>query len=99
MLAPAQEQNFTIGWLHSASPTGGYAAAAEAFASALDEEGFRSGRNLNIDHRWAEDDFGKLRAFAADLVGRNVPVVFAGGGDIAAAAAKDATSKYLLYLR
>jgi len=59
----------------------------------LNEAGFQSGRNVHFEYRWADDDFGKLGGFAADLVNRNVSIIFAGGGDITAAAAKNATFK------
>src|SRR5215213_6956391 len=89
----AQEQRLLIGWLHSASAMGGYSAGADVFVSALKEAGFHPGHSVHIEYRWADDDFGKLGAFAADLVVRNVSVIFAGGGDITATAAKNATSK------
>ena len=46
-------------------------------------------KTLTIEYRWAEDRYDRLPALAADLVGRRVDVIVAGG---AARAAKDATS-------
>jgi putative ABC transport system substrate-binding protein len=54
--------------------------------------GFVVGRNAAIDHRWTEDQNDRLPAFAAELVGRKVAIIYAAGGTIAVAAAKAATT-------
>ena len=83
-----------IGFLHSASPDprSSYWPAAEAFRQGLGEAGFSEGKNLAIEYRWAEDRFDRLPALAGDLVQRNVALIFVGGGDVVALAAKTATS-------
>jgi putative ABC transport system substrate-binding protein len=63
-----------------------------AFQQGLSETGFVAGRNVAIEFRWAEDRFDRLPTLASELVQRNVSVIFAGGGDITALAAKAATS-------
>ncbi len=84
-----------IGFLHSASPDpdSSYWIPVSAFQRCLGDSGFIDGKNATIDFRWAEDRFERLPTLASDLVGRNVSLIFAGGGDVAALAAKNATSK------
>src|SRR5262245_47803191 len=38
----------------------------------LNDAGFIEGRNVSIEYRWAEGNYGRLTALAADLVGRKV---------------------------
>ena len=64
----------------------------DAFSNGLSEMGFVVGRNAAIDHRWTEDQNDRLPAFAAELVGRKVAIIYAAGGTIAVAAAKAATT-------
>jgi putative ABC transport system substrate-binding protein len=61
------------------------------FRRGLGETGFVEGRNVAIEYRWAEGQYDRLPAMAADLVGRKVAVILAGGGDLATRAAMAAT--------
>jgi len=56
-------------------------------------EGHRyvDGNNVTIEYRWAENQYDRLPALAADLVSRRVTVIFANSPSIAAA--KAATTK------
>ncbi len=48
-----------------------------AFLKALDEAGWREGRDVEIDYGWAADDAGRLQSFAKKLVQERPAVFFA----------------------
>ena len=81
----------TIGHLsgQSSAEFGGYLIA---FRQGLNETGYVEHRNINIEYRWAEGQYDKLPAFAADLVRRQVSVIVATGNTRTALAAKAATA-------
>jgi putative ABC transport system substrate-binding protein len=62
-----------------------------AFRQGLSETGFIEGRNVAIEYRFAEGQYDRLPAWAADLVGRKVDLI-ATGNVSATLAAKSATS-------
>jgi putative ABC transport system substrate-binding protein len=80
-----------IGFLHSGSPEL-FAARVAAFHQGLNDTGFVEGRNVAIEYRWAQGQYDRLPALAADLVHRRVAVIAATGGIPSALAAKAATS-------
>jgi putative tryptophan/tyrosine transport system substrate-binding protein len=79
-----------IGFLNSGSAEA-FKSLVAAFRQALSESGYVEGQNLAIEYRWADGDYEKLPRLAADLVGRHVSAIFAGGPP-AVLAAKAATT-------
>jgi putative ABC transport system substrate-binding protein len=63
-----------------------------AFEQGLREGGFSVGQDVNIEFRWAEGQYDRLPAQAADLVSRQVTLIAANGAVQAIQAAKAATS-------
>jgi putative ABC transport system substrate-binding protein len=90
-LRAQQRATHVIGWLSSVSP-GPLAHLVAAFRQGLGETGYVEGQNVTIEYRWAEGRDDRLPAFAADLVGRKVDLIVAGGSPLATLAATNATS-------
>jgi len=88
--APAQPLP-VIGFLNSASPDH-FAPLLASFQLGLGEAGYIEGRNFSFEFAWAAGQYDKLPALAEDLVRRQVSVIVASGGAVAALAAKAATS-------
>jgi len=63
-----------------------------AFRQGLSESGYVEGRDVTIDYSWAEGQVDRLPQLAADLVRRQVSVIFGGGMDVKMRAVKDAIS-------
>jgi putative ABC transport system substrate-binding protein len=79
-----------IGFLNPASPDT-FSDLLRAFRQGLKDTGYVEGENVAIEYGWAEDQFDRLPALAAELVRRPV-VVIAASGVTAAVAAKAATT-------
>ena len=79
-----------IGFLHQGSPDQNVERVA-TFRKGLGQAGFVEGRNVTIEFRWANGQFDKLPAMAADLVARQVAVIATPFSTDAALAAKAAT--------
>src|SRR5262245_64505988 len=80
-----------IGFMSARSPEDSVD-GLEAFRRGLKEGGFTEGENVAIEFRWALGDYSRLPALAADLVGRQVAVIVAAGGEPSGLAAKAATT-------
>jgi putative tryptophan/tyrosine transport system substrate-binding protein len=79
-----------VGFLHSGSPRPNVNLVT-AFRNGLNESGYVEDKNVAIEYRWAEGQYNRLPALAADLVRRQVAVIF-GAAPPAAVAAKAATT-------
>jgi putative ABC transport system substrate-binding protein len=91
--ARAQQKTMpVIGLLGSGSPFVRAGHLLAAFLHGLSETGYVEGQNVAIEYRFAEGRYDRLPALAADLVRRNVDLIFASGVLPAVLAAKNATS-------
>ena len=80
-----------IGYMSSVTPNAN-AHLLAAFRRGLGETGYIEHRSVGIEYRWAEGQYDRLPALAADLVDHRVTVIFATGSPLPALAAKAATS-------
>jgi ABC-type uncharacterized transport system substrate-binding protein len=67
-----------IGVLNGASQSE-YGHLIAAFREALRENGYVESQNIEIEYRWADGQYDKLPALAADLTANGVSLIFATG--------------------
>jgi putative ABC transport system substrate-binding protein len=88
----AQQPMSAIGYLSVGSPeTDNIPGRLGAFRRGLGEAGYVEGQSIAIEYRWAEGQYDRLPALAADLVHRGVAVIVA-QNNTTALAAQGATS-------
>jgi putative ABC transport system substrate-binding protein len=80
-----------IGYLNGASAAQ-FTHLLGAFRKGLSETGYAEGRNVAIEYRYADGQYDRLPALAADLVDRRVAAIVATAGTPTIRAAKAATS-------
>ena len=89
LAARAQQNAMPVIGILSIGRAGSY--ASPAFHQGLSQAGFVEGRNVAIEYHWADSQYDRLPALAADLVRRQVSVIHTNGLP-AIVAAKAATS-------
>jgi len=80
-----------VGFLASGSQDE-FADRLRPFRQGLDNAGYVERKNVTIEYRWAEGQYDRLPALAADLVRQKIDVFVTAGGVPAALAAKAATT-------
>src|SRR6516165_3812118 len=92
VVARAQQPTLpVIGFLSAQSAEVDYKDVTVPFLQGLKETGFVDGQNMAVEYRYAENQYDRLPALAADLVRRRVAVIVGVPLD-AALAAKAATT-------
>jgi putative ABC transport system substrate-binding protein len=76
-MARAQQRALPVlGFLNSGAPES-FAPMLSAFLEGLKETGFVDGQNVAIEYRWANGQYDRLAALAADFIQRQVSVIAA----------------------
>lgn len=89
----AQQGSYpVIGFMSARSPEDSPHLLA-AFDKGLKEGGYVDGESIKVERLWARGNYGLLPGLARELVGHNVSLLVAVGGDASARAAKSATSE------
>jgi putative tryptophan/tyrosine transport system substrate-binding protein len=69
-----------VGWLSSVTASDPFGMSLlSAFRAGLKDADYVEGQNVAIDLRWGEGQYSRLPTLAAELVGKRVDVIMAGG--------------------
>ena len=88
--ASSQQGPAIVGFLNSGSAAALNQEWVAAFHRGLSESGYVEGHNVLIEHRAAEDNYGRLASLVAELVRLQVRIIVTAGGPVSALAAKSA---------
>jgi putative ABC transport system substrate-binding protein len=91
-IARAQRAPMPVVGFLSGRSRGESAAVVGAFHKGLAESGYSEGRNVIVEYRWADGQYDRLPALAAELAAQPVTAIAATGGSVSGLAAKAATS-------
>jgi putative tryptophan/tyrosine transport system substrate-binding protein len=91
LTARAQEPRRVIGVLGGFTWFPSFQGSLRAFFQGLKETGFVEGKDISLEFRWADGHYDRLPSLAAELVGRNVAVIYA--IDVPSALAAKAATK------
>jgi putative ABC transport system substrate-binding protein len=91
-IAARAQQMPVVGFLSSTTAEGYANRFLPLFRRGLAESGCVEGRNVAIEFRWADNQYDRLTALAADLVQRRVAVIVSAGAVNTTVAAKEATA-------
>ena len=91
LAARAQQSTMPVVGFMSGRATEDSAHLVDAFKKGLADTGFIEGQTVAIEYRWANGNYDRLPALAADLVARKVAVLVGVGGDVSAVVATKAT--------
>jgi putative tryptophan/tyrosine transport system substrate-binding protein len=80
-----------IGFVHGGSAAT-YAREMTAFRKGLSEAGYIEGQNVTVEYHWLEGRYERLPALMAELARHRVAVIASPGSNVAALAAKAATT-------
>jgi len=80
-----------VGFVHGGSSEAS-ARNVVAFRKGLGETGYVEGQNVTIEYRWLDGRYDRLASLMADLVRRRMAIIATPGGNLAAQAAKAATT-------
>src|SRR5262245_34052040 len=90
--ARAQQSGMpVVGFVSGRSPSSD-AFLVEGFRRGLRENGFTEGQNVALEFRWADGRLDRLPAMTAELIERNVVVLFAGAAEVALGALRVASA-------
>jgi putative ABC transport system substrate-binding protein len=89
---PARAQAMPVIGFLSTGTSATNAPTLEAFRRGLGQSGYVEGKNVEVDYRYANENYDQLSALAADLVTRRVKVIATSGGNLSPLAAKAATA-------
>jgi putative ABC transport system substrate-binding protein len=92
LAASAQQPKVPVIGFLSPGSAAANAQTLAVFRQSLAEAGYVEGRNVAVEYRFAEGQYDRLPAMAAELVRREVAVIVASGGTAPALAAKAATT-------